>query len=250
MRPSQSSLLDLDVTRPDTWGALRAIGLDGMSQRLRFMLGKAISKDAWVTFLCSLVTLKTQQLKVYMITGLPSESDVDWLEFVDSIRDADSRCVAMHPQYGLIVTFTHFRAMPATPAAGWPMSIRMEMERPVTRLQRLGGTPHHAMLFFRGKALFAGSRVTPESLALLLLDLLVLRCTETHAQAIRHLALSTRFWSANAYAKERTIRDIFDVEGLGRKYDYDELPTRYLRSYVTSSRMDTISRNYLTKFGV
>jgi len=213
-----------DLARDETnkWPTVSVVGLDGSSERLRRMVSKPISNVMLHKVLVGLCT-QTRATRIYNLLGLPGETEDDLAELVEQFRAADA---ALQPGAckTMILQCTAFRAMPATPAACWPMSA----DNQAGRFGRLAG----------GKWAFCGSRLNVadsygvDGPATVMLDSVLLRATEESTEAVRSVAASSRFWRANQARKMATLENAFDLDRIVRECVHDDLPTRYLLSYA------------------
>lgn len=208
---------------------VRTTAMDGFSERLRFMVNKRISNEDVATFLMMAATSgKPRQIKLYNIANYPTETLADWLEFKQVLVEVDATTPHLiGKQYGLILHTTPFRAMPATPAACWEMqykNVRGEIAK------QLGARENS--VFHKGNSFFAVESMGTETLATVILSNIVWRGTESDTENIKKLCATKRFWSSNSRQKQATLEKYFDVADLFRKYDPDDLPTRYLKTYV------------------
>ena len=105
---------------------LRTTSIDGMSERLRLMVNKPITRQIFGDFLEALLAYegKAHRLKLYSIVGYPTETENDWMELLEDLRAADGRSASRSKPWSIIVHCTPFRPMPATPMACEPMSYR------------------------------------------------------------------------------------------------------------------------------
>lgn len=104
---------------------LRTTAIDGLSQRLRFMVNKRITNDMLIEFIKILAKCeKPHQIKFYNIVGYPTETEEDWMEFLECIKIVDSDFAKQEKQTSILLHSTPFRAMPATPLACKPMSYK------------------------------------------------------------------------------------------------------------------------------
>ncbi|MDD2666892.1 MAG: hypothetical protein PHQ37_07935 [Methanocellales archaeon] len=228
----EHTIKDLLKLPPEQWqdeGPLRIVGLDGCSERLRMQVNKRISRDMWLEFLSGLATIpKPHQVKVYNIIGYPGETEDDWGEFVDDLRKVDGE-LSPDKQWSIVAHFTPFRAMPATPAATWPMSYR-NYRGVIAR--KLRDKPMRGNLFFQGNRFWAVESMGTDSLASHIQSAIVLRGKEADIDGIKAVARTKKYWGASSAQKVATLEQRFDCAALFREYRWDELPTRYLHSYA------------------
>jgi len=234
-RDVEVALLDIAGGREVDYGRLRTTAVDGMSERLRFAVNKRITREALRGFLVNLHTSgKPHQVKLYNVLGYPSETDEDWRELAEDIRLADEALPPSKRQTSLLLHSTPFRAMPATPMATAAMSY-CNYRGEIARV--LGAGRHKGNVFFRGRALWAVESMGTESLATVIQSAIMLRGTEADAENVVRVARSRRFASATAAVRQATLERYFDVGRLFGAYAWDDLPTRYLRTYARVEKM-------------
>ncbi len=220
--------VDVDLQR------LRTTSIDGMSERLRFMVNKKITREMVVDFTYRIATIeRPHQIKYYNIVGYPTETKEDWFEFLDDVKAADSRIPKRDKQMGLILHNTPFRPMPATPMACDPASYVNYRGLIAQTL----GLQYANFLFFRGNGIFAVESLGTESLPTHTMSMICHRGTEDDADAVKRIACSSKFKKASMAVKQATLEKYFDVAAMFRSYDPEELPTRYLKTYANVEKM-------------
>lgn len=243
---SEKTIFELDLDDPASWGnTLRIVGLDGFSERLRRMVNKPITRDMWRAFVRGFASPVRPggQLRVYNLVGLPTETEDDWLEFAEDLAAADADLPQADKQRGLDLHCTPFRAMPATPCACWPMSPR-NYRGQIARVLR-GRKPYDGFLFFRGGSIYSVESHGTESLPTVVLDVLALRGVEDDSEIIARLATSPKFRSASMNHRIAILQRHVDIDRLFGAYTWENLPTRYLRTYTDLpklKRTDTVAR--------
>lgn len=99
------------LTWPKKAGRVR-VAIDGLSERLRYLYGKRISNADIIAGINKMGSYgpNTTTLLVYNIVNFPGETEADYREFVDTVRQAE-------PQYRVILVLhsTPFRPSLATP---------------------------------------------------------------------------------------------------------------------------------------
>jgi len=248
----ERTMFELDLDHPETWDVdyegkksnkLRIIGLDGLSERLRRMVNKPITREMLHKFLAGLhVIPHPHRVKVYNIIGYPTETESDQMEFIDTLIEADATTPSLgdRKQWGIELVSTPFRAMPATPGAYWPMSYVNYRYSLGPRFKSRGYyRPWEGKenVFFQGRSLWSYETFGTEHLATVVFDCLGLRGTEDHAAVARAIVLNRAFWGASGAVRLATLERYLDVEDLFRPYRLHDLPTRYLRTYVTPEGM-------------
>ena len=226
----ERAMLDMskDAGRID-FAHLRTTAIDGLSERLRRMVGKPITRAMMISFLDAMLhsPARPHQLKLYNIVGYPGETLEDWMEYVDTLQEADSLTPAGGKQWSIVLHSTPFRAMPATPLACAPMSKRNYRGE----LGRVLGRGLRGNLIYQGRGLWSVESMGTDSLATVMLSAIAHRGSVEDGEAIAKLCASRRFWSAPAARREATLVRYFDMDMLFGSFTPDSLPSRYLRSY-------------------
>lgn len=213
---------------------LRTTAIDGLSERIRFMVNKKITRGVLQEFISELATCeKPHQVKFYNIIGYPTETEDDWWEFVEDIKAVDTKLPKTTKQTSILLHSTPFRAMPATPAACWPMSYRNYRGE----IARVLGQGYKGNIFYQGNSIWAVESMGTESLPTVILSAIAWRGTEKDAENVRKIACSKQFWSANSMVKQATLEKYFDVKTLFGEFTPEKLPTRYLKSYAKVEKM-------------
>lgn len=237
----ERTIKDLMKLTPDKWqdaGPLRIVGLDGMSERLRFMVNKRISRAMLRRFFGGLSEIRPpHQVKIYCIVGYPGEKEADWFEFVEDLKHVDD-CLKKDKQWSLLVHFTPFRAMPATPCATWEMSMRnyRGIISKTLKTHKMKGN-----IFFQGNRFWAVEGMGTDSLPTVIQSAICLRGTEQDSANMMLLARAKKYWGANTKDKQATLDSLFDTEKLMASYNWDNLPTKYLSGYVKQESIFRLS---------
>lgn len=224
----ERTIIDLLKLPPSQWqdeGPLRIVGLDGMSERLRRRANKPITRDMFRAFLSGLAEIAPpHQVKVYCIVGYPTETLDDWQEFTDDIKAIDSK-LKPGKQRSILLHCTPFRAMPATPAACWPMALTNYRGEIAKALRRPGMKGN---ILFQGNRFWSVEGMGTDSLSTVMQSAICLRGTERDADAMLMIARARKYWNAPSRDKEATLRKLFDIEGMFAKQEPESLATRYL----------------------
>jgi len=225
---------------------LRTTAIDGLSQRIRFMVNKKITRGVLQEFIRDLATCdKPHQVKFYNIIGYPTETEDDWWEFVEDIKAVDAKLPKTTKQTSILLHSTPFRPMPATPAACWPASYVNYRGQ----IAKVLGKGLKGNIFYQGNSIWAVESMGTESLPTVILSMICHRGTEHDAENIQKIACSKKFWSASSLVKEATLEKYFDVKTLFGEFTPETLPTRYLKTYCAIERMweldaETISKRH------
>lgn len=235
---TERAILDINNGITLDWNKLRTTAIDGLSERLRFMVNKKISNDILIDFLQRLAKCeKPHRVKFYNIVGYPTETWDDWQEFKNVIKIADKDFAKQEKQTCIFLHNTPFRAMPATPLACAPMSYKNYRGKTA---EILGRGTYRGNIFYQGNAVWAVESGFTESLPTVIQSAIVWRGTEADSDNIAKLALSKKFASASAAVKQATLEKYFDVKTLFSAYTFDDLPTRYLQTYADYQKLAEI----------
>ena len=207
---------------------LRTTAIDGLSERIRFMVNKKITRDTLKGFVRDLATCdKPHQVKFYNIIGYPTETEDDWWEFVEDIKAVDTELPKTTKQTSILLHSTPFRAMPATPLACAKMSYKNYRGEIAKTL----GKGLKGNIFYQGNSIWAVESMGTESLSTVVQSAIVWRGTEKDSENFAKIALSKKFAGANSKTKQATLEKYFDVKTLFGEFNADTLPTKYLKTY-------------------
>jgi len=220
--------IDIDLIK------LRTTAIDGLSQRLRYMMNKKISREMLQEFIERLAKCeKPHQVKFYNIIGYPTETIDDWYEFKEDIEIADHKFSKQEKQTSILLHNTPFRAMPATPLACKPMSYINYRGAIGNKL----GAGLKGNIFYQGNAIWAVESMGTESLSTVIKSAIVWRGTEKDSDNFLKIAKSKKFESASADVKQVTLEKYFDVKTLFGKFTPETLPTKNIRTYCKVEKM-------------
>jgi len=224
------AMLDLKEGQIIDFAHLRTTAIDGMSERLRYMVNKRISRDTLLWFIKQMLGYSGQshQIKLYNIIGYPTETLDDWMEFLDTIKQADAESPARAKQWSIVLHSTPFRPMPATPMACKPMSKRNYRGE----VGRILGKGLKGNLIYQGKSVWSVESMGTESLSTVMLSAIAHRGSVDDSENILKLCNTKKFWSASSAIKEATLSKYFDMDALFGEYTTQTLPNRYLRTYL------------------
>ncbi|HOQ63328.1 MAG TPA: hypothetical protein PKZ39_05105, partial [Clostridia bacterium] len=171
---------------------------------------------------------QSHQIKLYNIIGYPTETLDDWMEFLDTIKQADAESPARAKQWSIVLHSTPFRPMPATPMACKPMSKRNYRGE----VGRILGKGLKGNLIYQGKSVWSVESMGTESLSTVMLSAIAHRGSVDDSENILKLCNTKKFWSASSAIKEATLSKYFDMDALFGEYTTQTLPNRYLRTYL------------------
>ena len=230
----ERAMIDMDNGIEVDLVKLRTTAIDGMSERLRFMMNKKITKGMLRNFLVRLAKCeKPHQVKLYNIIGYPTETTEDWFEFLEDIKTADSEFKKQDKQTSILLHSTPFRAMPATPLACKPMSYKNYRGQ----IGKVLGKGLKGNIFYQGNAMWAVESMGTESLCTVIQSSIVWRGTENDSDNFAKIALSNKFSKSDSRIKQATLEKYFDVKTLFGEYTPSTLPTRNIKSYANVEKM-------------
>jgi radical SAM superfamily enzyme YgiQ (UPF0313 family) len=231
----ERAIIDIANGERVDFNKLRTTAIDGLSQRLRFMVNKKITRDMLQDFLFKLAKCdKPHQVKFYNIVGYPTETAEDWREFLEDIIKVDKRLSKTDKQTSILLHSTPFRAMPATPLACKEMSYK-NYRGEIARV--LGGRKYKGNIFYQGNSIWAVESMATESLSTVIQSAIIWRGTEKDAKNIIRISCSNKFNTASAMVKQATLEKYFDVKTLFGKFTAETLPTKYLKTYANIEKM-------------
>jgi hypothetical protein len=250
---SESTFFQVNLNDPASWpqSAWMIFGLDGLSERLRRMVNKPITNEMLLKLFRGLPHYPHNllKLKLYNIVGYPTETKKDWQEFRELIYSSNPPRIKHNPKTPKIeIHNTPFKASPCTPAATWPVEYVNHRDLIIPRLQ------HENCEQYRW-GIYAGQQVDfnvswgTESLPTIALWMLAFRGIETDSDIVVQLATDPKFKRLNTSQKLNYIESLVDIDRLFGWYTWDNLPTRYLTSYISYKRMSELSDFYLRKHG-
>jgi hypothetical protein len=217
---------------------LRTTAIDGCSERLRKMVNKPITRADLVEFYKTLIAsmdkgVKPHQIKLYNIVGYPTESEDDYTEIVDTMKEADISS-AKGKQWSIVLHCTPFRPMPATPlACSSTMYKDFRQQLPMLLRNRV----YKGNIIYQGNNMWAVIGMGTDSLSTVFLSMIAHRGLERDTENIIKLCATPKFWNANSQVKLKTLERYFDADFLFREFASKTLPSRYLRTYAKVERM-------------
>jgi radical SAM superfamily enzyme YgiQ (UPF0313 family) len=233
---SEKTMFEIIAGDHTNLSALRMVGLDGISQRIRYNANKRISNDDVVSFFKVMnEKSKPHHVKFYNICGYWDENDEDYKDFAEVIKEIDMTintgkwCIELHS--------TPFRPMPATPLSHKPTQYYNFRKNISKKLRKHTGYMSDNSVFYNGKNIFALETMGTESLSTVIIDMIVLRGCENDGENFKKLASTKKFNTLDTTGKIKTLEKYFDVNKLFGMYDNGTLPTEYLKSYVDVSKI-------------
>ncbi len=255
---NEATIFDFDLAHPDTWTrggrGYIIVGLDGTSERLRFMANKPITDDLLRDFIiASIAAPGVYRVKMFNIVGLPTESPGDWERIVDVFAGADEQVRVTgddRERYVFEITNNHFNTSFPAPFAVMPARYENLRWLPADTVRRspLKNVKYRHKVF-DGRLVRLLFMHSTETLPTVALTQASYRGIEKDAPALRKIACSRKYWNANTATRKATLESVLDVDRLFGCYTWETLPTRYLHTYVPYEGMAKMSDHNLRKYG-
>ena len=216
------------------WKHLRSTAMDGLSERLRYMVNKRISREMLEFFLREMIhtkEIKPHKMKFFNIVGYPTETDDDAREFWDVLHKIDTepghKLNEGGVAWGIVLSSMHFNPTPLSPLAGSPVSYKEHRGR----LHKLLAPNLTGGYLYSGENLWCVEGMGTESLATVAMRIITMRGSEADAENIARLCRTKKFWSAPKPTQLATLEKYFNIPYLFGEFDGKTLPSRYLRTY-------------------
>lgn len=253
----EQTMFDIDLEHPENWSTTPiTVGLDGLSERIRRMVNKKITRDLLRRFLMAAMrqaSLKpTRAMRINNIVGFPTEGINDLGELLEDFRlasEAHSALGITMPQRRMIIVHsTPFRSLPVTPAAGWPMA-RLDFRREnlvFWAKQIVKPWPKNltsGLSLYEDRNLYVIASNTIESLSSSILEAILFRGFEKDTDLVRKLSATSKFWSSNSVTRLATLEKACDIDRFLREYAPKDLPTWYLEAYIPREKLYQFWRN-------
>lgn len=234
----EMAMLDLAKgAKVENLDRLRTTAIDGMSERLRRMVNKPISRDILKATIYRIAAEgrkpgKGRWIILYNILGFPTETEEDWREFLTDVEAVDKELPQTH-RYGearglkIVVHSTPFNAVPGTPLATAAMPRRDYRGA----LAKSLGPELEGFRIYDGRGLFVTDSQTVEGQATVSENAIMLRAIEEDTDKIAAWARTKSYDGLPTSKKQATLEQHFDLDRMHRAYTAEDLPTRYLRTH-------------------
>ena len=229
---AERAILDI-MKDPDSvdFGRLRSTALDGLSERLRYMVNKRISKECLEMFLRCMRdnTAKPHRVKFFNIVGYPTETEEDAFEFYETLKkiDLEPGKELYYTKWGIVLSCMHFTPTPATPMATAPVSKKNYR----SYLHNLLSPSLKGIRIYDGLNFWCVDGIGTEHLATVMRRIVAMRGGENDIENVIKICRSKKFWSAPAGVQQATLEKYFDMDYLFGEFTAETLPSRYLRTY-------------------
>lgn len=202
-------LMDV-IEYEDKLGRVTA-GLDGYSERLRFLFGKPISWEILENALDHMASFKgNSYMKIYNITNFPTETEADEQEFIRFMQEYVKYTSKKDGVLSIEVFNTAFRPSINTPMERMPVSLFPEARR--ENLQIASGSG----IVVKYTHLIQGAWMH-------LADVIAIRYdVRKHLDIIDFIAMDKKFNKLNNQQKLNYFINNFDISDFIREYSWDE----------------------------
>lgn len=204
-------------------------GMDGYSERLRFLFGKPITWEIVEGALDHMASFKgNSYMKVYNITNFPTETEADEKEFVDFCKDYTTSTSKKDGILSIEVFNTAFRPSINTPMERMPVRLFPEARR--ENLQIASGSG----IVIKYTHLIQGAWMH-------LADVAAIRYNvNEHKEVIDYISTDSKFGKLSNGAKLEEFNKRYNIEPFVREYGWDE---PFISDLVQTEKRDQIRRN-------
>lgn len=217
------------------------LGLDGVSERLRYFCNRKISDEMFIDGLVEISRrVKNTKgkgffVKLYNITGFEIESDDDYQEFREILLKIRDR---LENNLVLILHTTPLHPSILTPMAY--SKVRLD-----NKLNEMG----NQLIIPKTEKLYAVHSFTMERNFTLLASLAVERGTEKTQKLFNNLVFNTKLYWIDVKSRLYQIEKYFDLTDLVREYNINEkLPSWFLESYTKNGVIKKLRKNQKDKY--
>ncbi len=209
--------------------------IDGYSERIRYAFNKRIPNIQIIEFIkyvTDVTKCKAIRLKLYNITGIETENDNDYNEFLETIIKVGE----LKKNITIIVHSTPLNPSICTPVAYCPINIEKDYNKNKACLgkkgvQRLYETPYLKLLndFFT------------EDASSLLQHTIPIRTTFENIDLFKIMALDKKYNNLNTPSKIEFMAKQKGFNDIIREYSInEELPTQYVNSFIEYDKLKTM----------
>lgn len=222
------------------------VGLDGVTEKLRFAVNKQITDDMLRRFVYGICERKkvkpVSDLKFYVVCGYPGETPDDWRELVQNFVNWDNGAgpKTWESGLGINIQFSPFKPIPVSPAATWPVSLIDYREWVEDGRFKVAPYPGKYVVY-QGAKYTVNFTHWVRGLSTILLWVLAERATESDAENFKRLVLTPKFWTLNRHAQVETLFHYFDMDKITGRYTWENLPTRNIKTYVPNKGLKKLS---------
>lgn len=206
-------------------------GMDGYSERLRFLFGKPITWEIMEGAMDHMASFKgNSYMKIYNITNFPSETEADEQEFLNFCNDYTQSTSKKDGILSVEVFNTAFRPSINTPMERMPARLFPEARR--ENLQIASGSG----IVIKYTHLIQGAWMH-------LADVVAIRYNvNAHKEVIDYISTDSRFGKLSNGNKLDEFNKRYDITPFVRQYSWDE---PFISDIVQTEKRDQIRRNGL-----
>lgn len=252
---SETTLFDLDLDNPEGWRedySFLILGIDGCTERLRRMANKPITDEMIEKLVVQAIHYPSLwKVKLFNIVGYPTETEEDWKHLVSVFVKADAK--AKRPKGDTRRKFlfnlinAHFNPEPCTPFAVLPGTYR-DLRWAVMDATRISHTGYRHTVF-DGKEIALKMMPVTVTLPTVTLWHLAARGVESDAEIIRKIATSAKYAKADTDTRRATLERFVDIDRIFGIYTWDDLPTRFLETYIPYKKLAHLCDTRLREYG-
>jgi hypothetical protein len=202
--------------------------IDGYSERLRFAYNKKIENykyEEFIRYITDTTKCKAIRMRWYNIIGYETETENDYLEFVENISKINN----LKKYCTLIIHSTPFNPSTLTPGAFAPINLKYNYNK-----YKVGkGIKHGINVIYENNSIKVLHDFFQEDASSLLEHTIPIRTTFDNLDIFKRLALDKKY---DKLTTNKKIDYMFNVNGFNdiiREYDISEyIPTEYVKGYV------------------
>lgn len=218
--------------------------IDGYSERIRYAFNKRISNNQireFIEYITGATKCKALRLKIYNITGVENESDLDYLEFMENIKMISDN---LKKHININIHSTPLNPSINTHCAWSAIDINRDYNKYKVCLGKKGINKIHET-----KSMIVVHDTYLEDASSLLEHTIPIRTTFNNIEIFNILAYDKKYRNMRTPDKIEFMSKVNGFNNIIREYSIEEaLPTQYVNSYIGYDKlkiMRTKMRNAL-----
>lgn len=215
--------------------------IDGYSERLRYAFNKRISNlqiCEFIEYITSNTKAKALRLKLYNITGIESENEFDYIEFVENIKRIPDN---LKKHININIHSTPLNPSICTPLAYSGINLIKDYNKYKVCTGKAGINKIH-----ENKSMIVVHDTYLEDAGSLLEHTIPIRTTFDNIEIFNTLAYDKKYKNARTTEKIKILNKISGFKDIHRAYDInEELPTQYVNSYIGYDKLRIMRTKYL-----